>query len=154
MSAQASSVAVQPRRRFRRRLLWLIPGLAVAVYASTLSSHLGVGLLPLLVFGIVPHLSVLVGLGQPRARGQLAPRAVGIFNAMHHPVLPLGAVALGALDVLSPFWLVGALAWLGHIVVDWGLGDGLRSADGFVLGWMGRTTGIRATPAPSGRSGE
>ena len=142
MSAQASAVAVEPRRRFRRRHLWLIPGLAVAVYASTLSSHLGVGLLPLLVFGIAPHLSVLVGLGQPHARGQLAPRAVPLFNALHHPALPLVVVGLGAMDVLSPFWLIGALAWLAHIVVDWGFGDGLRSADGILLGWMGRTTGI------------
>ena len=154
MSAQASSVAVEQGRRIRRRHLWLIPGLAVAVYASTLSSHLGVGLLPLLVFGIVPHLSVLVGLGQPHARGQLAPRAVALFNAMHHPALPLAVAGLGALDVLSPFWLIGALAWLAHIVVDWGFGDGLRSADGFLLGWVGRTTGIGSFSAGSGRSVE
>ena len=142
MSAQAAAVAAEPRRRFRRRHLWIVPGLAVGVYASTLSSHLGVGLLPLLVFGIAPHLSVLAGLGQPHARGQLAPRAIPIFNAMHHPALPLLTVGLGAADVLSPFWLIGALAWLAHIVVDWGFGDGLRSADGFLRGWMGRTTGI------------
>ena len=151
MSAQASAVAVEPRRRFRRRHLWIVPGLAVGVYASTLASHLGVGLLPLLVFGIVPHLSILVGLGQPHARGQLAPRAVPVFNALHHPALPLAAVGLGAADVLSPFWLIGGLAWLAHIVVDWGFGDGLRSADGFLLGWIGRTTGIGSSFARSER---
>jgi hypothetical protein len=151
MSAQVASVAVEPQRRFRRRHLWLIPGLAVAIYASTLGNQLGLGLVPLLVFGIVPHLSVLLGLGQPHVRGQLAPRAVPIFNAMHHPALPLGMVGIAAAGVLSPFWLVGGLAWLAHIVVDWGLGDGLRSADGFLLGWRGRTTGIGSSPARSGR---
>lgn len=154
MSAQASSLAVPQRRRFRQRHLWLIPGLAVGVYASTLAGHLGLGLVPLLVFGIVPHLGVLLGLGQPHARGQLAPRAVPIFNAMHHPALPLVTVGVAAAGVLSPFWLVGALAWLAHIVVDWAFGDGLRSEDGFVLGWLGRTTGIRSSAAQSGRGGE
>ena len=90
--------------------------------------------MPLLVFGIVPHLTVLLGIGQPHARGQLAPRAVPLFNAMHHPVLPLAVLGLAAAGVLPPFWFVGALAWLSHIVVDWGFGDGLRTADGYRQG--------------------
>ncbi len=154
MSAQASSVAVPQRRRFRQRHLWVIPGLAVGLYASTLAGSLGLGLVPLLVFGIVPHLGVLLGLGQPHARGQLAPRAVAIFNAMHHPALPLVTAGLAAAGVLSSFWLVGALAWVAHIVVDWAFGDGLRSRDGFVLGWLGRMTGIGSSAVHSGRGGE
>jgi hypothetical protein len=149
MSAiQAPAVAAEPRRRWKQRHLLLIPGLAVGVLASTLASQHGLGLLPLLVFGIVPHLSVLAGIGQPRVHGQLAPRAVPLFNAMHHPAVPLAVVGLAAAGVLSPFWLVGALAWLAHIVVDWAFGDGLRSADGFLLGRFGRMTGI-ASPSVS-----
>ena len=147
MSAiQAPAVAAEPRRRWKQRHLLLIPGLAVGVLASTLASQHGLGLLPLLVFGILPHLSVLAGIGQPHVRGQLAPRAVPLFNAMHYPPLPLAVAALGAAGVLSPFWLVGALAWLAHIVVDWALGDGLRSANGFLLGPVGRMIGIGAVP--------
>jgi len=123
----------------------------VGVYASTQASHHDLGLLPLLVFGIVPHLSVLVGIGQPHVRGQLAPRAVPLFSAMHHPALPLATVGLAAAGVLSPFWLVGALAWLAHIVVDWAFGDGLRSADGLPLGPIGRMTGISSPSVPVGR---
>ncbi len=84
-----------------------------------------------LLLGIVPHLTVLVGIGQPHARGQLAPRAVPLFNAMHHPALPLALLGLATAGILSTFWLVGALTWLGHIVVDLGFGDGLRTADGW-----------------------
>ena len=153
MSAIPAPTMAVSRRRLKRRHLWLIPGLAVGVLASTLAGQRDLGLLPLLVFGIVPHLSVLVGFGQPHVRGQLAPRAVPLFNAIHHPALPLATVGLAAAGVLSTFWLVGALAWLAHIVVDWALGDGLRSANGFLLGRFGRMTGIGSPSVPVGEEG-
>jgi hypothetical protein len=117
------------------RHLWLVPGLAIAVYASSQATEHGLGLVPLLVFGIVPHLSVLLGIGQPHARGQLAPRAVPLFNAMHHPAAPLVLLGLAAAGILSPFWFVGGLAWFSHIVVDLAFGHGLRTADGWRRQW-------------------
>jgi hypothetical protein len=133
------------RRWIRARYLWLVPGLAIALYANGQAGLHGLGLVPLLVFGIVPHLPVLLGFGQPHARGQLAPRAVPLFNALHHPVAPLVMLSLAATGVLPAFWLVGALAWLSHIVVDWAMGDGLRTADGYLRGrsvWNGRPFGL------------
>jgi hypothetical protein len=117
------------------RHLWLVPGLAIAVYASSQATEHGLGLVPLLVFGIVPHLSVLLGIAQPHARGQLAPRAVPLFNAMHHPAPPLVLLGLAAAGILSPFWFVGGLAWSSHIVVDLAFGQGLRTADGWRRQW-------------------
>ena len=81
-------------KRLRRprpvlRHLWLVPGLAIALYANAQTGLHGLGLVPVLAFGIAPHLAVLIGYGQPHARGQLAPRAVPLFNAMHHPAAPL-----------------------------------------------------------------
>ncbi len=128
--ARTPSVHVGRPRRLARRHLWLVPGLGLGLIASLQASHLGLGLAPLLVFGIVPHLTVLVGIGQPHAPGQLAPRAVPLFNVMHHPVPPLAVLALAAAGILPPFWFVGALAWLSHIVVDRAFGDGLRTTDG------------------------
>jgi hypothetical protein len=125
-----ATVATQPRRLTLRHG-WIVPGLGLAVYANALAAGHGLGLAPLLLFGIVPHLTVLVGIGQPHARGQLARRAVPLFNVMHHPAVPLTLVAIAATGVLPTFWLAGALAWLGHIVVDMGLGDGLRTVDGW-----------------------
>ena len=130
IAATQSATADRPRRLALRHL-WLVPGLGIALFASAQSTTLHVGLAPLLVFGIVPHLTVLLGVGQPHARGQLAPRAVPLFNAVHQPVVPLAVLALAAAGILSPFWLVGAFAWFGHIVVDRGMGDGLRTADGY-----------------------
>ncbi|HEX2756389.1 MAG TPA: DUF4260 family protein [Candidatus Limnocylindrales bacterium] len=125
-----ATIVARPRRPAIRHG-WLVPGLALAVYANTLAADHGLGLVPVLLFGIAPHLTVLVGFGQPHARGQLAPRAVPLFDTMHHPAVPLAVLGLAAAGVLPPFWFVAALAWLGHIAVDRGLGDGLRTADGW-----------------------
>ena len=133
-----AAIVAQPRRLALRHG-WIVPGLALALYANVLAKDHGLGLVPVLVFGIVPHLTVLLGIGQPHGRGQLAPRAVLPFNAMHHPGLPLGVLGLAVAGILPEVWLVGALAWLGHIVVDLGFGDGLRTADGWRRHrWMSR----------------
>jgi hypothetical protein len=117
------------------RHTWLIPGLAIAVYANALAGQHGIALLAVLAFGIAPHLPVLLGIGQPHARGQMAGRAVPLFNLTHHPVPPLVVIALASAGVLSPFWLVGGLVWFSHIVMDLGFGHGLRTADGWRRPW-------------------
>lgn len=49
-------MAVPPRRRrLARRHLWLVSCLAVAFYANAQAGEHGLGLGPLLLFGIVPH---------------------------------------------------------------------------------------------------
>lgn len=122
-------------RRIRRRHLWLVPGLAIAIVANLQSTEHGLGLGPVLLFGILPHLPALLGLGQPHAPGQMAARAIPLFNMTHQPWPPLLIVALAATDILSPFWLVAGLAWFSHIVVDLAIGDGLRTADGWRRDW-------------------
>ena len=119
----------------RRRLLWLVPGIAIGLLAGIQATEHGVGILVLLAAGIVPHLPVLLGLGRPHAPGQLPARAVPLYNAFHHPVLPLLVLGLAAAGVLSPVWLVVGLAWLSHIVVDLAMDHGLRTADGFRKPW-------------------
>jgi hypothetical protein len=115
----------------------MVPGLALAIYANAVATDHGLGLVPVLLFGIVPHLTVLLGIGQLHGQGQLAPRAVPFFNAMHHPALPVALLGVAAMGILPTFWLAGALAWLGHILVDRGLGDSLRTADGWPRGGLG-----------------
>jgi deazaflavin-dependent oxidoreductase (nitroreductase family) len=127
--------AVRWPRRLARRHLWIVPGLGLAIVAGQLATQYGVGLLPLLFFGIAPDLPRLLGIGQSHAPGQLASRVVPLFNPMHHPGLPVALVlALAATGIPSPFLFVGAFAWLGHIVIGWGMGDRLRTGDGVVRG--------------------
>lgn len=133
--SRALVAAVASPRRLRARHLWVIPGLAIAIYANAQASQHGLGLGPLLLFGIVPHIPALLGIGQPHAQGQMPRRAVPLFNALHHPAPPLVVLGLAAAGVLSPFWFVGGLAWFSHIVVDLALDQGLRTADGWRRPW-------------------
>ena len=123
---------IREGRRLRLRHLWLVPGLAIAFQANGLAQAHDLGLAPLLLFGIAPHLPSLIGMRDARPRGHIARRAVPLFNATHHLAPPAVLAGLGAAGVLSPFWLVGALAWISHIVVDWALGAGTRASDGGV----------------------
>jgi F420H(2)-dependent quinone reductase len=120
------------RRRLRLRHLWLVPGLGIAFFASGQAGQLDLGIAPLLVFGIAPDLPRLLGLGQAHAHGQMAARAAPAFNLLHHPAPPVAVLGLAAAGVVAPIFYVGALAWLGHIVLGLGIGDRMRRRDGFL----------------------
>ncbi len=68
--ALAPRAARSPGRRLRLRHLYLIPALALAFYANAKAAEYGLGLAPVLIFGIVPHLPALLGIGQPHAPGR------------------------------------------------------------------------------------
>ena len=84
----------------------------------------------LVVFAIAPDLALLAGAGPGLERGQIHPRAVPLYNAVHRLWAP-GVLAVVALAFMSPSWLAGGLAWIAHIAFDRSLGFGLRSAEGF-----------------------
>lgn len=122
-------LARHPRtyRRLGYGLLALaLLGLIVLEYAR----HT-VGWWPPVVFGAGPDLALLFGAGSGLARGQLHPRAVPLYNALHRfwGPLALGFVAVAA--GLSAAWTVGALAWALHVAIDRAVGYGLRTPDGF-----------------------
>jgi deazaflavin-dependent oxidoreductase (nitroreductase family) len=113
------------RRRLRARHLWLVPGLGIAFFANFQAAGLGVNLVPLLLFGIVPDV--------PRAVSLHRPFALRVHNILHQAVVPITVLLGTAVTGISPFAYIGALAWLGHIVVGWGTGDRIRpglKADG------------------------
>lgn len=120
------------RRRLRLRHLWIVPGLAIAIFANGEAQRLGVGVLALIAFGIAPDLPRLLGLGQPHAPGQMPARVVPAFNLAHHPLPPLVVLALGVAGIVPALGYVGALVWLGHLVIGIGVGDRSRDRDGFL----------------------
>jgi hypothetical protein len=84
----------------------------------------------LVLFAIAPDLSFLAGMGGGLARGQLHPRAVPIYNAVHRYWAPVVLVVV-TLVLHSPEWLAAGLAWIAHISFDRSLGFGLRTREGF-----------------------
>src|SRR5690349_13018036 len=123
----APAVTAKEGFRFRPRHLWIIPGLAIAIVGSRTDSSL-TAIAVMVAFGVAPHLAFLAGIGQSRPAGGMAPRALALFNAMHHPALPAAIVALNLTGVVPTLLFVGATAWLSHIVIGWGIGDGPRAA--------------------------
>ena len=123
--------ATPSRRRFRPRHLWVVPGLAVAVYAGMQSDAHGFGPLLPLAFGLGPHAGVVLGmagLGGWLAGRRVAALGIPVHNLLHHPLLPTAFVLGGLAGLPSPWFLVAGGAWLGHIVIGWAVGDGHKSA--------------------------
>jgi hypothetical protein len=132
---------VQPRRRH----LLIVAGLGLAVAGDAVAGDHGIGIATLLLFSLLPSLPLLLGIGQPRTAGRVAARAVLPLNIMREPLVPAMALGLGAAGVLPVVAVVGALVWLGTIVIGWGLGDGLREPDGSLRPAPARWT---ALPVP------
>ncbi len=83
------------------------------------------------LFGLGPDVALLLGAGAGLARGQLHPRAVGLYNLLHRFWGPVLLAALAASGLLPVGFLIGALAWAFHIALDRAMGYGLRTRDGF-----------------------
>ena len=88
------------------------------------------GLWQFFVFGAMPDVALFLGVGSGLAKGQLHPRAVPLYNALHHPAGPL-AFAIVAAAFMPVGYLVGAAAWALHLGIDRVAGYGLRTPDGF-----------------------
>ncbi|MFJ9564838.1 DUF4260 family protein [Streptomyces fuscichromogenes] len=88
-----------------------------------------------LLFVILPDLTFLVAVDEaPRmAKGQLAPRAVPYYNAMHRALVPLGLLAAYAAQPYFswPPALAALCGWLAHVSYDRAFGYGLRTKEGF-----------------------
>jgi Domain of unknown function (DUF4260) len=119
----------------------LAPPIRRTVYAALTTALLativaavvawGTGYWQLAAFLIGPDLALSFGVGRGLAKGQLHPRAVPLYNALHRLWGPAALVAFTALAGLSRGYLVGAAAWALHIALDRTVGYGLRTRDGF-----------------------
>ena len=85
---------------------------------------------PLVLFAIAPDLSFLLSMSGGLQRGQLHPRAVPVYNAVHRYWAP-AALVVSSFLLSAPVWLAAGLAWIAHISFDRSLGFGLRTPQGF-----------------------
>ena len=82
------------------------------------------------VFAIAPDVTLLFGFHRGLQRGQLDPRVVPFYNAVHRFWAPAVLVVI-ALVLHADAWVAAGLAWSAHIAFDRSLGFGLRTAEGF-----------------------
>jgi hypothetical protein len=106
-----------------------------ALFAGSLVAAIsvaGAGTWQIWAFLVGPDIALLLGIAPGLEKGQLHPRAVPVYNALHRLGGPL---LLGLASIwLGPAWLAGALAWAAHIFMDRAFGYGLRTPEGFVRG--------------------
>lgn len=76
-----------------------------------------------------PDVALLLGIGRGLRPGQLHPRAVPLYNALH--VYHGPALLLAASAWLGKGAAAGAIAWAAHVSMDRAVGYGLRTRDGF-----------------------
>ncbi len=113
-----------------RRLGWGVAAAALLAGAILQVQDHGGGWLAL-GFALMPDLGLVAGIGRGLQKGQLAPRAVPIYNALHRFVGPVLLALLAIAGVLPAVWLSAALGWALHIAIDRAVGYGLRGSDGF-----------------------
>jgi hypothetical protein len=102
--------------------------LAAAVYVLV---DQGTGWWQFFAFGAAPDLALFLGIGTGLEKGQLHPRAVPLYNALHRFAGPVALAVVVVAASLPTGYLVGAIAWGLHIAVDRIAGYGLRTRDGF-----------------------
>jgi Domain of unknown function (DUF4260) len=113
-----------------KRLIYALIGVAATALAISAVATQHASWWQLVVFAIAPDITLLVGSGRGLERGQLAPRAVPVYNALHRFWAPAVLVVL-AMALHEYGWAAGGLAWCAHIDFDRSLGFGLRTPEGF-----------------------
>jgi len=113
------------------RVAYLALGLLAAGLGIFLITSRSASVLTMIVFAIAPDLPLLLGAAPGLARGQIHPRAVPLYNAVHRFWMPLALIAVALALLRSSSWVVAGLAWLAHIAFDRSSGFGLRSPEGF-----------------------
>src|SRR4249919_1891292 len=114
---------MSPRIAYAALTVVLVAALAFEVAATDTPWWLVV------VFLLGPDIALFIGIGSGLEKGQLHPRAVPLYNALHRYWGP-AALALASI-VLPEGWLAAALAWALHVSVDRTVGYGLRTPEGF-----------------------
>jgi hypothetical protein len=126
MTAQTLSLPRQSTRIASAFVATLLIG--ALVYESV--RH-GADYRQIVAFGLAPDIALFLGVGRGLAKGQLHPRAVGLYNLVHRIWGPLALATLVAVAVVPPSFIIGAMAWAFHIALDRSVGYGLRGRDGF-----------------------
>ncbi len=109
-----------------KRLAYALLGFAAAGLGIWVVVTQHVSWWQLAVFAIAPDVTLLFGFHRGLQRGQLDPRVVPFYNAVHRFWAPAVLVVI-ALVLHADAWVAAGLAWSAHIAFDRSLGFGLRT---------------------------
>ena len=122
--------AIAPSSPTRRLAYATLAALLLAAIVLETVKH-GTGYWQLAAFGLGPDVALCFGAGSGLVKGQLQPRAVGLYNLLHRFWGPVALLTLAGVGLLPLGFFIGALAWAFHIALDRAVGYGLRTRDGF-----------------------
>ncbi|MDX6424901.1 MAG: hypothetical protein QOD52_306 [Gaiellaceae bacterium] len=125
-----TATALEPRGVGGRLAYATLGVLLLTAIVLEAAKH-GTGYWQIAAFALGPDLALLYGAGSGLAKGQLHPRAVGVYNLVHRFWGPLLLATLVSFDLIALGFFIGALAWAFHVALDRALGYGLRTRDGF-----------------------
>jgi hypothetical protein len=125
-----TATALEPRGLVGRLTYATLGVLLLTAIVLEAAKH-GTGYWQIAAFALGPDLALFYGAASGLAKGQLHPRAVGLYNLVHRFWGPLLLATLAALHVIGLGFFIGALAWAFHVALDRALGYGLRTRDGF-----------------------
>ena len=121
-----------PLRPALRRAAYAVTAIALLVAAIALAAGADTGWWQLVAFAVGPDVALVAGAGPGLERGQLHPRAVPLYNALHRFAGPVLLAAAAVSGLIGAGFLVGGLAWGFHVALDRAVGYHLRRRDGFI----------------------
>ncbi|MDQ1564302.1 MAG: hypothetical protein QOI14_1253 [Actinomycetota bacterium] len=126
----ATATSIEPRGRVGRLAYATLGVLLLTAIVFGAAEH-GTGYWQIAAFALGPDLALFYGAASGLEKGQLHPRAVGVYNLVHRFWGPLVLATLASFDLIAFGFFIGALAWAFHVALDRALGYGLRTRDGF-----------------------
>jgi hypothetical protein len=129
----AAKVASSPIH-IRSNLAYTVLALMLGAFLFRELNRHGVGGGHAPSFALIPDVAFFVSVAPGLAKGQLHPRAVRLYNALHSLYGPVVMAIAAALDLFGFdfVWFIGALAWATHIATDRALGFRSRTPEGFI----------------------
>ena len=112
-----------------RRGVYLALGAGLTALALIEVIRFGGGTWFALAFLLLPDVALAYGAARDLEPGQLHPRAVRFYNAVHSYWVPVALMIVGLW--LPPLVFTSGLAWAAHISWDRGLGFGFRTREGY-----------------------
>ena len=138
---QIAHTQTQTSRRAARRIAYSVVAALLLTAALAGAIRHGGAWWQFSAFIIGPDVALLLGMSSTLAKGQLHPRAVPLYNALHSYG---GPALLAVAAIVVPFsYVIGALAWAFHISWDRALGYPIERPKSITTAMLEQIAGVK-----------